>query len=81
LAGSRRSLLRDPSRRAKLEKTDGASSIAADLGAGQLRQGLFYYARQTERVDVHMTVFEPDGRASDRYVSFLGRLPARESEP
>jgi hypothetical protein len=60
---------------ATLEITDGETRVSTVLQAAQLRRGSFYYTRRTERVDVHMTVIEPDGRATDEYVSFLGRLP------
>ncbi len=60
---------------ATLEITDGETRVSTDLQAAQLRRGSFYYTRRTERVDVHMTVIEGDGRATDEYASFLGRLP------
>jgi hypothetical protein len=68
-------------RRAKLEITDGAAWFSTDLEAAQLQRGSFYYARQTGRVDIHLTVIEPNGRSTDEYASYVGRLPALEAEP
>jgi hypothetical protein len=67
--------------RAKLEITDGAVRLSTNLEAAQLQRGTFYYARQTERVDIHLTVIGQNGRSTDEYASFFGRLPASEAEP
>jgi hypothetical protein len=68
-------------RRAKLEITDGPERIWTDLSATQVQRGSFYYARQTVRVDVHLIVIEANGKSTDEYTSFVGRLPASEPEP
>jgi hypothetical protein len=62
---------------ARIEITDGAARYTTQLDSGQLRKGSFNYARQTERVDMRLTVVETNGRAAEEYVSFLGRLPVR----
>jgi proteasome lid subunit RPN8/RPN11 len=67
--------------RAKLEITDGPARLSTDLEAAQLQRGSFYYARRSERVDIHLTVIGPNGRSTDEYASFLGRLPTSEREP
>ena len=67
--------------RAKLEITDGPARLATDLEAAQLQRGSFYYARQTERVDIHLTVIGQNGRSTDEYSSFFTRQPASEAEP
>jgi proteasome lid subunit RPN8/RPN11 len=67
--------------RAKLEIADGPARLSTDLEAAQLQRGSFYYARQTERVDIHLTVIGRNGGSTDEYASFLGGLPASEAEP
>jgi len=62
-------------RGAKLEITDGAELLWVDLKAAQLQRGSFYYARTTERVDIHMTVLELNGESIDEYAIFCGCLP------
>jgi hypothetical protein len=62
-------------RQAKLEITDGPERISTDLSAAQLNRGSFYYSRQTVRVDIHLTVIDENGKSTDEYTSFLGRLP------
>ena len=59
----------------RVEITDGAAKFSADLAAEQLQRGSFYYARQSERVDIHMIVVAADGRSTDEYAIFFGRLP------
>jgi hypothetical protein len=68
-------------RRAKIEITDGPARLSTDLGADQLKKGSFYYARQTGRVDIRLTVIEANGKSTEEYTSFLGQPPASESEP
>jgi hypothetical protein len=68
-------------RHAKLEITDGAAWFSTALEPAQLQRGSFYYARQTGRVDIHLTVIEPNGRSTDEFASYVGRLPASEAEP
>ena len=62
-------------RRARLEITDGPERILTDLPVSQLKRGSFYYARETVRVDIHLIVIEANGKSTDEYTSFLGRLP------
>jgi hypothetical protein len=68
-------------RHAKLEIIDGSQRFSTDLPAAQLQRGSIHYARQTERVDIRLTVFEASGRSTDAYTIFFGRLPASEAEP
>ena len=68
-------------RHATLEITDGPERLSTDLPAAQVQRGSFYYARQTERVDIRLTVIEANGRSTEEYTSFFGRLPASEAEP
>ena len=68
-------------RHAMLEITDGPERLSTDLPAAQVQRGSFYYARQTERVDIRLTVIEANGRSTEEYTSFFGRLPASEAEP
>jgi hypothetical protein len=63
-------------RGAKLEITDGENRMSTHLAASQLQQGSFYYVRRTERVDVHLTVFDARGRSTEEYASFFGAMPA-----
>ncbi len=65
-------------RGAKLEITDGETHLATNLAAPQLQQGSFYYARRTERVDIHLTVIESAGRSTEEYATFLGPLPPKK---
>ena len=67
-------------RGAKLEITDGAELLWVDIKAAQLQKGSFYYARTTERVDIHMIVLEANGESVDEYAIFCGRLPPTHSE-
>ena len=64
-------------RTAKIDITDGAARYTTQLDPAQLRRGSFDYARQTERVDLRLTIVEANGRAAEEYVCFLGRLPVR----
>jgi len=68
-------------RHATLEISDGPDRLWNDLPAAQVQRGSFYYARQTERVDIRLTVIEANGRSTEEYASFVGRLPASEAEP
>ncbi len=67
--------------RAKLEITDGPERLSTDLEPAQLQKGSFFYTRQTERVDIRLTVIEANGRSTEEYASFFGRLPASKGEP
>jgi len=68
---------------ATLEIADGASpqpqSIPID--APHLQAGVFTYGRQSEKVEVKLTVRMPDGRAVREATTFLGALPQRQPPP
>ena len=68
-------------RLARLEITDGSERVSTDLIAAQVQRGSFCYARQSERVDIRLTVIEASGRSTEEYTSFFGHLPASEAEP
>jgi hypothetical protein len=68
-------------RHAMLEITDGPQRFSTDLQTAQVQRGSFYYARQTERVDIRLTVIEANGRSTEAYTIFFGRLPSSEAEP
>jgi proteasome lid subunit RPN8/RPN11 len=60
---------------------NGALPQAIQLDASHLRAGSFTYARQSERVDVALTVRGPDGQKIREVATFLGKLPARKPAP
>jgi proteasome lid subunit RPN8/RPN11 len=63
--------------------TGGALSIGAGgparqeipLDKAHLLSGVFTFARQTERVDVSLSLTQPDGRSSREVTMFVGKLP------
>ena len=63
-------------RNATLEITDGAAKSAIPLDAAGLRAGTFTYARQGERVDLHLTATAADGKQIEQSTTFVGKLPA-----
>lgn len=56
---------------------DGPAPQVIPLDAAHLKAGVFTYARQAEKVDIALTVRQPDGREAREATSFLGRLPAQ----
>jgi hypothetical protein len=68
---------------ALLEIKDGDGlPQAISLDQGHLQNGFFTYARQTDRVDIKLTLHQPDGRQIRDVTTFLGQTPvARKPEP
>lgn len=62
-------------RGAKIEIRDGPSRYSAELDGAQIQRGSFHYVRQTERVDIHLTVRDSDGRKSEEYLCWVGPVP------
>jgi proteasome lid subunit RPN8/RPN11 len=56
---------------------DGAVPQAILLDPPHLRTGAFTYGRQTERVDIALTVHGPAGQTVREVATYLGKLPAR----
>jgi hypothetical protein len=63
---------------ATLEIGEGGQLKAEPLDQPHLRAGVFTYARRGERVDVTLTVTQPDRRVAREATSFMGKLPAAE---
>ena len=65
---------------ATLEISDGAPlPQAIALDQAHLQNGFFTYARQSERVDVKLTLRQPDGRVVRDVTTFLGKLPEKKA--
>jgi hypothetical protein len=63
---------------ALLEIVDsGGQPRAIPLDEAHLRSGFFTYARQGERVDVALSMDEPNGRRAREGTTFLGKVPDR----
>ena len=58
-----------------LEITDGQATTAMPLDAVKIRAGSFQYARQSEMVEVHMTVRTTKGKSFEEFTSFIGQPP------
>ncbi|HLK65300.1 MAG TPA: hypothetical protein VKU19_17795 [Bryobacteraceae bacterium] len=52
---------------------------AVQLNSTHLRQGSFTYGRQSERVDVALTLHGPDSQTVREMATFLGKLPTAQS--
>jgi len=57
---------------AKLFITDGPERLFVSLDSSHLRRGAVSYARQTERVELRMSLSEPDGRTIEQEAIFFG---------
>ena len=53
---------------------------AVELDASHLQAGSFTYSRQAERVDIALTLREPNGDQPNEVAIFFGRLPERAPE-
>jgi proteasome lid subunit RPN8/RPN11 len=56
--------------------TDGQEAHPIPLDAAHLQAGSLTYVRQSERVDVTLTLGQPNGQKLVQTSSFLGKLPA-----
>lgn len=73
----------DRNARALQKATRGTLEISATggiprttfLDATQLQWGSFTYKRETEKVDVVLSVYGPSGQLGHEFISFLGKLP------
>ncbi len=57
--------------------TDGRQARSLPLDAAHLRNGALTYARQSERVDVTLTLDQPNGQKLIEAATFLGKAPAQ----
>jgi hypothetical protein len=62
-----------------LEIIDGQATTAVPLDAAKIRAGSFQYARQSEMVEVHMTVRTANGKSAEEFASFIGKPPGQAS--
>jgi hypothetical protein len=62
-------------RDAVLHIQDGSAASDVPLDAPHLQGGAFNYARQSERIDVKLTIHEVSGQRAEAVTSFLGKLP------
>jgi hypothetical protein len=60
-----------------LEIDDGEHKAIVPLNADRLRAGSFTYARESQSVDVRLSVEDPSGRRLHEAASFFGKLPER----
>ena len=60
---------------AKLYIVDGDERIFVNLNTSRLGLGTVSYARRSDRVDLRMTLSEPDGKLFEERVNFLGAAP------
>lgn len=63
-------------RHARLEISDAADKRVLELDEKLRRAGTFSHVRQSERVDVRLTLIEPDGKVIEETTSFFGKLPS-----
>ena len=59
---------------------DGGAPRAVALDAAHLRTGLLTYGRQSESVDVSLTVIGADGQKLHEATTYLGKLPERRTD-
>jgi hypothetical protein len=60
---------------------DGPQARSIPLDADHLRAGSVTYARQSERVDITLTIDQPNGRKLIEGATFLGRPPIPAAAP
>jgi proteasome lid subunit RPN8/RPN11 len=58
-----------------LEIVDASVRTVATLDRQRLLSGTFSYVRQTARVDVHLTLDQPNGKKIEEFAGFLGSTP------
>jgi len=61
--------------------TDGAAPRSLPLDAVQLQSGTMNYARQSERVDVTLSLIQPNGQRRLQATTFIGKLPFAATPP
>jgi hypothetical protein len=66
---------------AKLFITDGPERLFVTLDVRRLRVGAVNYMRRSGRVELRMTLKQPDGRTVDRQITFFGRPSPELEEP
>lgn len=66
---------------AMLEITDGAQPRSIAMDSQHLQAGVFTYGRQSEKVEVKLTIHMPDGHDVREITTFLGALPPRQPPP
>jgi proteasome lid subunit RPN8/RPN11 len=65
---------------ATLEIADGSQlPQAIGLDQAHLQSGMFTYVRQNERVDLKLTLQQPDGTKVNGVTTFLGKVPERSA--
>ena len=73
----------DPIRRAvgaKLYIVDGSARLYVKLDAGRLRKGAVSYERRSDRVELRLTLAQPDGKSVEEQATFVGRHPSSTEE-
>ena len=60
---------------------DGGPPRVVTIDPAHLRTGSFTYGRQSERVDVAVTLHTPDGQSVREVTTYLGKLPNRQPPP
>ena len=65
---------------AKLYITDGSQRIFVQLDGTRLRRGAVSYARRSDRVELRMTLAEPDGKSIEEQATFLGTRPPKAAD-
>ncbi|MGH9667518.1 MAG: hypothetical protein ACRD9L_24105 [Bryobacteraceae bacterium] len=66
--------------RGVLEVKDGAKTERFDLDAAHVRNGSITYGRQSEDVEMRLTVYEPSGASLTQFSRFLGPPPPANDE-
>ena len=61
--------------------TDGRQARSLPLDTAHLRSGALTYARQSERVDVTLTLDQPNGQKLIEAATFLGKAPPQPAAP
>ena len=65
---------------AKLYITDGSQRIFVQLDGARLRRGAVSYSRRSDRVELRMTLAEPDGKSIEEQATFLGTRPPKAAD-
>lgn len=65
---------------AKLYIIDGSQRIFVQLDGKRLRRGAVSYARRSDRVELRMTLSEPDGKSIEEQATFLGTRPPKAGD-
>jgi proteasome lid subunit RPN8/RPN11 len=64
-----------------LEISEATGKSAVQLDPARIRAGSFTYGRQTERVDVKLSLRQPNGSQVQEFATFMGKLPAAQAAP